>query len=70
MMISENLGMQPFLARYEVEILEEPETSGIAYDDALMILLINGKPAYSTPSLNLPSGTKHTLVHRETTDDD
>lgn len=69
-MTSQRIGMQPFLARYEVEIREEPETPGIAYDDALMILLINGKPAYSTPGLNLPSGTKQTLVHQETTDDD
>lgn len=70
MMNNEHFALRPFLAQYEVEIPDGPDTKGLEYDESRMILVLGDKPAFSVHNVTLPGGTKQTFMERETTDDD
>lgn len=63
--------LRPLLSRYEVEIKKQPAKGRVEYDDAAMILTVDGKPAVNAPSSPVPPRpTRVTRVAIETTDDD
>lgn len=71
MTINRGTKLRPLLSRYEVEITQQPARGRVEYDDAAMILTVDGKPAVNAPSTPVPpKPTRLTFVGAETTDDD
>lgn len=61
---------RPLLASFEEEIPEPVATKVAEYDEARMILLVDGAPALLERGLTPAGGTRITRVGQETVDDD
>ncbi len=62
--------LKPFLTNYEVVIPELTNEGSPEYDEARMILIVNGEPAALSVRDGIQRATKVTLVAQETTDDE
>jgi len=69
-MSNEDQRARPLLSKYEVEILDQPASRELQYDEEAMVLMMDGRPAAGDPDAPVPPGTKITFVGQETTDDD
>lgn len=62
--------LKPFLTNYEAVIPELTNAESPEYDEARMILVINGEPAALSVKDCIQRATKVTFVAQETTDDE